>query len=143
MRNVLGLLMVAAPWVMAADSAVIVNSGSTNTPGFRIEITPAGEATFTPKPRRPGQPSQYETQRVTRQVPPALVKRFFASLDAGKPLSSLPHQRCMKSASFGFTLVVESGDEQTPDLSCGNQQDSRTRALATSASDIVTLFTRD
>jgi hypothetical protein len=125
---------------MAADSAIIINSGSTNTAGFRIQVNPSGEAVYTPQPRRAKPPAEIQMKPVTRQLPPALIKRFFTELDAGKPLGSLPSQRCMKSASFGTTLVIEYGDQKTPDLSCGNQQDSRTKALAQSANDIATQF---
>jgi hypothetical protein len=128
------------PFLMAVDPAVIINSGSTNTAGFLIQVSPSGEAVYTLHPRRGGPPSEEPAKPVTRQLPSAVVKRFFDALEAGKPLASLPHQRCMKSVSFGSTLVVEYGDQKTPDLSCGNQQDSRTKALAQSANEIVTQF---
>jgi hypothetical protein len=134
------LLLTVARSPGAADSAVIVNSGSTNTAGFRIDVSRSGEAVYTPVPRRAGQMSEAQAEPRNRQIPSALVKRFYADLEAPKSLSRLPHQSCMKSVSFGTTLLVEYHGEKSPDLSCGDRGDATLKALIQSAGEIVKLF---
>jgi hypothetical protein len=119
----------------AADSAVIVNSGSTNTAGFRIAVDPSGDAQYTATSRKSEPKAAAQTH-----VPDALVKRLYSDLDAAKPLASLPHPRCIKSASFGTRLTIEFGDSETPDLSCGDGDNAKLRALIRDAQEIVTLF---
>ena len=142
MRKFFPLVALLAQPLMAAGSAVIVNSGSTNTPGFRIEVKPSGKAEYTPRVRRALEPGDMATKPMTRQIPASIAKRFFADLDACKPLAALPAAHCMKSASFGSTVTIEYAGQKTPDLSCGNQQDSRTRDLAQSADEIVQEFNK-
>ena len=59
-----------------------------------------------------------------------------AALKAG-PLASLPASHCMKSASFGSSLFVEVDGQRSPDLSCANQRDSPTAALAAEARQVT------
>lgn len=134
------LLLASGGRLMAVDSAVITDSGSTNTAGFRIEVGASGEAVYAPKPRRAGQGSRMGKQPVTRQVPSALLKRFFADLGNARPLASLPSQGCMKSVSFGTTLTIEYGDEKSPDLRCGDHGNAKLKALIQDSSEIIQLF---
>lgn len=127
----------------AADSAVIIDSGSTNTPGFRIEVSTSGEAVYIPKPRRAGQLSEAQAKPKNRKLPAAMVKPFFAALDAAKPLSSLPGGGCFKSASFGTTRVIEYHGQTTPDLSCGDRGDLKRKALIQSMAEIVKFCSSD
>jgi len=108
-----GLLLSLAPALAAADSAVLLDSGSTNTAGFRIEVNRSGEAVYTPPPRRGRQPSEEQPKPRNRRIPSPLIKRFFADLDAQRPFSALPNRGCMKSVSFGTTLTVEYQGERT------------------------------
>ncbi len=117
LRLMLAAVLLASS-VRAADPVVITDSGSTNTAGFRIEVGPSGDAVYTPKPRRAGPGSQIGNQAATQHLPSALFKRFLADLDAAKPLPELPSRGCMKSASFGTTLIIEYQAQQTPDLRC-------------------------
>jgi hypothetical protein len=135
-----GILLVLATALNAGDLAVIINSGSTNAPGFRIEVSRSGEAVYTPVPRRAGQMSEAAAKPRNHRIPSSLVKRFFADLGAQKPLSALPAQGCMKSASFGTTLVVEYQGARSPDLSCGDRGNAGFKALIQSAGEIVKLF---
>lgn len=125
-----------------AATAVIVNSGSTNTAGFRIVVERSGNAEFTPAPRRSGPDSGAKAEPKSRKVPDALVHDLYSDLDAAKPLSSLPAPRCMKSASFGTKLTIEFGAEVTPDLSCGDGGNEKLKALIRDANQIVALFQR-
>ena len=75
-----------------------------------------------------------------RKLPDALAKRLYSDLSAAKPISYLPNERCMKSASFGTKLTIEFGGQETPDLSCGGGDDSKLQALVRDANEIVELF---
>ena len=98
---------------VARDGAAIVNSGSTNALGFKIEVwsddsatavlqNRAGSAQNVPKPFALG---------------PAVVARFFADLKAARDgkATGIP---CMKSASFGTTTRTWWHGWVSPDLDC-------------------------
>jgi hypothetical protein len=122
-----------------ADAAMIVNSGSTNRPGFRIVVDRSGVAELTSTRRRLGaQEAQPETTR--RTLPRALVETFYSDLQAAKPLDSLPVVHCAKSVSFGSALTVAFGKERTPDLSCGDGGSATMHDLIRDASQIVALI---
>jgi len=121
-----------------AGTAAIVDSGSTNTAGFRILVQRSGEAEQTQTPRRYGPQTASKARK--RQLPRALVDRFYSDLDAAKPFSALPEQHCMKSASFGTTLSIEFAGEKTPDLNCGDGGDSKLQAIIRDATEIIKLF---
>jgi hypothetical protein len=122
------------------DAATIVNSGSTNRPGFRIAVDRSGAAEFTATPRRRGVQAD-ETRSVKITIPPALTERFYADLKAASPFASLPATHCMKSVSFGSTLVIGFGGEQTPDLSCGDGGNAVVGSLVRDCNEIVALVT--
>jgi hypothetical protein len=123
------------------NPAVIVNSGSTNAPGFRIVVAKSGDAEYTVVPRRGrAQTHSGELKPIHLTIPDALVQRFYSDLEAARPLSALSQGRCVKSVSFGTILTIESGDERTPDLSCPGNQDVRMQNLERDANDIVKLF---
>ena len=131
----IGVVLAAIVLQAAADTAVIVNSGSTNRAGFRIEVERSGQAEYTSMPRR-GQAAE----QVRRKVPDALIQRFYADLEAAEPLSALPAEHCAKSVSFGATTTVELGSERTPDISCPNARNPNTKALMRDVDEIVELF---
>jgi hypothetical protein len=115
---------------MAEPHAAIVNSGSTNRPGYRIEVRESGEAQY--RATRGGKTGHLK-------IPNELAQKFFADL-AAQPLANLPPRHCAKSASFGTVLTVEWGGEKSPDLNCGDGGDVRLRALIEDARAIVKLF---
>jgi hypothetical protein len=97
------------------DSAVIVDSGSTNTLGYRIQVRSDGSAsvstgTSSPKPFT---------------VPQATAERFFADLAAARK-SNATTEACMKSASFGSTLRVTWQQWVSSDLTCPSKDASVT-----------------
>jgi hypothetical protein len=78
-----------------------------------------------------------------KTLPKALVKAIYDDVKAASPLSSLPPQRCMKSASFGTRLTVRNGNDISPDLSCGDGGaggDAKMRALIRDTNAIVQSF---
>jgi hypothetical protein len=138
MRIAVMAVMVANSLASAADdAAIIVNSGSTNSDGYRIVVPKSGKAAYSSTSRRSPAPSNTKT----RKLPGSMITRFYADIDAAKPLSDLPAARCMKSASFGTTLTIEIGGQKTPDLSCGDHGDGKLKALIRDATEISRLFT--
>jgi len=136
MRTTFCLMILSALPLRAAGDAVIVNSGSTNTEGFRIVVEQSGKAVYTQTPRK----SDPQVKSRSLDLPQALVKRLYSDLDAGKPLAELPGGHCMKSASFGSSLTIEFAGEKTPDLSCPDHGNPRLQALIKDANEIVKLF---
>ncbi len=121
-------------------TVTIVNSGSTNRAGFRIVIDDSGAAAWTSSRRRFGPENAQTAEPVQRKLPRASVDRLFADLTAARPLASLPAAHCGKSVSFGSTLTVLFGGEQTSDLSCGDGGNAAMRDLIHDVNEIVALF---
>jgi hypothetical protein len=121
------------------DTVAIVNSGSTNRPGFRILIDRSGVAEFTEISR--GRAAQTEkTKPIVLTISRALTDRLYADLEAAAPLASLPVPHCMKSVSFGSTLSIGFGAEHTPDLSCGDGGNPVVASLIRDCNQIAALF---
>jgi hypothetical protein len=102
-------LVAAAP----RDSAVIINSGSTNTIGYSITVWSDGKASLTMQNRDgsatgPAKPFT---------VQPATAARFFADLATAKNTNAVTVP-CMKSASFGSSMKVRWQGWVSPDLTC-------------------------
>jgi hypothetical protein len=110
-RLVPGIIFVAlaanVPLGAAVSPATIVNSGSTNTLGFTIQVTPDGGATLT---------MQHATKSF--HVAGATLKTFFADLSAARRLTTSPQSGCMKSASFGSATRIAWQGWTSPDLEC-------------------------
>jgi hypothetical protein len=141
MKRLIAVLLVASPLAAAANvsnvskvpgylpvpkgAAVILNTGSTNTSGYRIVVQRSGSAEYIT-----------DATRATAQVAPAsIVSRFFSDLRAAGPLQNVPHAACVKSMSFGTSLFVYWDHSRSPDLSC--PADARGRALEADALTIA------
>lgn len=113
--GVVGLLAISSQpstALVPINEAVIVNSGSTNMIGYRIYVSSSGEAHYVDG-KGQGQ----------RKLPSDLARRLFWDIKAAMPLSNLPaDQHCMKSSSFGTSITVRVGAEQSPDLSCSDNR---------------------
>ena len=105
----LALAVTASPSPLPTDpgTALIVDSGSTNTGGYQITVHTDGTVAVA---------GAHLAKRTT--IPVTLAQRFFADLRAAGDLSALPSAHCMKSASFGSTLRVAYLGKASPDLSC-------------------------
>jgi hypothetical protein len=102
------------------SAAVILNTGSTNTSGYRIVIQRSGAAEFVDAKRR-----------ATGRVPASLAAKFFGELESAMPLSKIPIYPCMKSASFGTALFIWWRGQRSPDLTCpANAKDAILRTDA-------------
>jgi hypothetical protein len=90
-------------------AAVILDTGSTNTLGYRIVVRQSGEAEYI-----------NGSKRAMAEVPPSLSTRFFKDLQAAMPLTARGSSGCMKSASFGSSLFVWWKGSRSGDLSCSS-----------------------
>lgn len=97
-----------------SHAAVIVDSGSTNTPGYRLVIQASGSAGWSVSRRRNSPACSRNTGKLTS----LLTQKFFRDLQTLMPLSKLTVSPCAKSASFGSTLHVTYEGSTSPDLSC-------------------------
>lgn len=104
------------PATAAPQSAAIVDSGSTNMSGYRIDVTSEGVGRLTVRPRSGTQPAQPKDFHLTA----ALASRFFHDLKAARD-ANVTGAPCMKSASFGTTTHVEWDGWKSPDLDCPSQ----------------------
>lgn len=102
-------LVAAAP----RDRAVIVDSGSTNTQGYKIEVWSDGTASIAPQDRFGAAQGAAKAFSVSA----ATATRFFADLAAARK-GDATGEPCMKSASFGTTTKVEWHGWISPDLDC-------------------------
>jgi hypothetical protein len=100
----------AAP---ARDGAAIVDSGSTNALGYKIQLWSDGSGVLTLQDRlgtAHGAPKTFA-------VAPSLAQRFFSDLKAARDGNAVGTP-CMKSASFGTTTHVQWHGWNSPDLDC-------------------------
>ena len=97
----------------ARDSAVIVNSGSTNTVGYSITVWSDGQASLTTQNRDASATGQAKPFT----VPASTAARFFTDLATAKSTNAVTVP-CMKSASFGSSMHVKWQGWVSPDLEC-------------------------
>jgi hypothetical protein len=111
-----GVLALALPAYAAAPvpylpvpkgAAVILDTGSTNTAGYRIVVQRSGSAEYIAG-----------ATRATGNVPADTVAKFFDDIGNAMPLSKLPIAPCMKSASFGTSRFVWWHGQRSPDITC-------------------------
>jgi len=115
LRATLGAALAIAACVAASptDTAVIVNSGSTNSYGYTIQVASDGKGSLTLKQRSgatAGTPKSFTLSAAT-------TARFFADLAAARK-GNAKAASCIKSASFGSSTHVTWQGWQSPDLSC-------------------------
>lgn len=105
-------------------AAVILDTGSTNTSGYRIVVQRDGAAEYV-----------IDHRRQKTQISKTATEAFFTALEAAMPLSSLASGHCMKSASFGSSTFAWWRGQRSPDLQCAAAP--RATALYSSISGIV------
>jgi len=94
--------------MVPTNAIVIINSGSTNTIGYRIVVTTDGEASFA---SGDGQGSA--------RLPQGLFAKLKYDVVMAQPLSHVrARPDCMKPVSFGSTTNIALADERSEDLSC-------------------------
>jgi hypothetical protein len=97
-------------------AAVILNTGSTNTIGYRIVVDSSGRAEYV-----------HAGGRSSARIPAQIAAKLFADLRAAMPLSSIHVLPCMKSASFGTSTFIWWSGQRSLDLSCPS--DAKSQAL--------------
>jgi hypothetical protein len=133
MRRATLLCTVAIAVLVAAtppDSAVILNSGSTNTVGYAITVWSDGKASLTTQNRDGSSTGPAKAFSVA----PATAARFFADLATAKNTKAVTVP-CMKSASFGSSMHVKWQGWVSPDLECP-PKDSAGEALVKDVDEI-------
>lgn len=111
------------------DSAVIVNSGSTNTYGYSIQVSSDGKASVTMQNHGTASstPKAFSVSAET-------TARFFSDLAAARKGKAVTVP-CMKSASFGTSEHVKWQGWVSPDLTCP-PKDSLGEALVKDVDEI-------
>jgi len=98
--------------MVPTNAIVIINSGSTNTIGYRIIVATNGEARF----------ASGEGLGST-MLPRELFAKLKYDVVMAQPLSHVrARPDCMKPASFGSTTTIALADERSEDLSCPASQ---------------------
>jgi hypothetical protein len=120
-----GLAFVAAAAVAIATTppdqvAVIVNSGSTNTAGFKLTVHASGQSTAIMQNRSGVAQSAVRAFNVSSKDSGTL----FADLKAAKAAPPPAQAGCMKSASFGTSTHVQWQGWTSPDLDCPSDEPS-------------------
>jgi hypothetical protein len=108
-----GGAFVSARSAQMLDGATIVNSGSTNALGYRIEIRSDGSGSVVLQDRSGTPQSTPKPFSITL----AQAKRFFADLKAARD-GNAKGVPCMKSASFGTRTHIDWHAWTSPDLDC-------------------------
>ncbi len=125
-----GLILVALPAVakpklVAVQTAVIENTGSTNTVGYKITVSLSPGGYHLDAASSDGQTRNKDTGDHNAMM--QRVRTFFADLDAAMPLNTLPVRHGMRSASFGTKTFITYKGQRSPDLTFAS--DPRTVAL--------------
>ncbi len=97
--------------------AVIIHSGSTNSPPLTIIIHESGDVEYSNRPF-PRADAAGDLPPAIGAVPADLAVRFYRHLRAAAPLSQYEDRGCVKSVSFGYSLRVVYRGERGPDLAC-------------------------
>jgi hypothetical protein len=130
MTNWIALLAFAASATatpgIGQTQADIVNSGSTNSRGYVLHVERSGSILVD---------AQDGAGPHSASTSPDLAGRLFDALAAAQPFSELPLGRCMKSASFGYSVRIRYDGETTPDLTCAISEEEKT--LASLATEIA------
>ena len=93
--------------------AMIVNTGSTNTAGYSLFVSPSGAVRVVQDPR----PRQQKEPWAFNKIAPKQSRQLFHDLAAAMPLSRLPAGHGVKSVSFGTSTFIVYKGQRTPDLS--------------------------
>ena len=96
----------------------IVNSGSSNTAGYVIELLEDGTVTLTVAPRRQPILSSTQSNPTRASISPDLVNQLRQSVEQALPFDQYTSRFCIKSVSFGTALHLIYQNQQSPDLNC-------------------------
>lgn len=126
--SVVGILLEAsvlqanAPPLIMPDDALILNTGSTNTTGYLVYVSPKGSAQIYIRTMHSG-----GDNFAVAALPQSQVKKLFHDLTAAMPLTKMHTRRGMRSTSFGTATYITYKGQRSPDLTFGG--DARANAL--------------
>ncbi len=105
------LTIAAAPCRL--DGGRIIDTGSTNAPGFTIAVRSDGTGWWRPTARMGANPTAPHTFTIAQGV----ARRFLAAMNDGRTdgVRGVP---CMKSASFGHSVFAIWHGWRSPDITC-------------------------
>ncbi len=130
----LPVLAKTKPKVISVESAIIENTGSTNTQGYAIKISTTGDILYHAGDDLLGQ----SFGKFTKPLPKLQTKKLFHDLDAAMPLTALPVRHGMRSASFGTQTYITYKGQRSPDLTFAS--DPRTVALKADIDQITKYY---
>jgi len=111
----------------------IVNSGSTNTAAYTINIEPNGRVLYHTEPRRGVTTGGTNGKG---NLPSKTIDTLYKQIKKCEPINKLPAQLCAKSVSFGFFLTLTYNGQTTPDLSCP-PNNTNVKALTTTVDGVI------
>jgi hypothetical protein len=120
----------AKPKPASVQTAVIENTGSTNTLGYKITVISTGSLIRITAADSSSNGNDLKLGNMVASNESPLkdqAHKFFADLNAAMPLSSLPVRHGMRSASFGTQTYITYKGQRSPDLTFVS--DPRTAAL--------------
>ena len=124
---------VAKPKAAPVQTVNVMNTGSTNTFGYKITLVVKGNNYRVDMVADDGttRSSNYGT---LKQMGPHFV-HFFVDLDAATPISSLPVRHGMRSTSFGTATYIIYKGQKSPDLTFAS--DPRSVTLKADIDDLI------
>jgi hypothetical protein len=128
-----------AQTTVGSGPVTIVNTGSTNAPGFTITVTPEGLATWAVgAPKGLGSPLKCVTMTGTTMLAAALTSTLFTDLTKAEPFASRHFDQCAKSISFGTYTHVTYAGATIPDIECGSSTDPLAEAVTVDTQNVET-----
>ena len=131
----LSLFTSIAAHAQVGHDVTIVNSGSTNTPGFTVVVHPGGRTTWSRAAGR-GVAGASAATHGSGAVAPALAAKLSQAIAAAGSLSSAQFAACAKSISFGTRTSVDVAGDRTSDVSCV-QSDPKLEAVRLAVRDVL------
>ena len=113
----LPLLAKPTPKVAPIETAVIENTGSTNTSGYKITLLSTGNTFRIASVSNGG--SDHNSEMGNKEPLRGQVRKLFTDLAAAMPLTSMPVRHGMRSASFGTATFIIYKGQRSPDLTFG------------------------
>ena len=105
---------------------VLRNSGSTNFPGFTITVKHDGSGTLTYESRPSDTRPQFNKANKTFPAQTFQITPVRQILSQIGTIKNIPNHSCMKSASFGSSIIITYNGQTSGDISCIDSTDPQT-----------------
>lgn len=133
----LAFVVVSASSSNETDLIRIVNSGSTNTAAYTIELQRNGLVQWMITPRFQPVLSSSTSSPNRSRIPTVRAKNIFQEIEQAFPFTQYEPVFCIKSISFGTTLSVVYNGQQSPDFNCP-MKDQRLVNLSKDIHELIT-----